>query len=149
VITVILRDDVKGLGRRGEVVEVSDGYARNFLIPKGAAMRSSAGAVAQAETMRRAREVRDARDRGAAEEVAKTLAPLVIRLEAKAGDEGRLFGSVTPADIADAVYAQTGYEIDRRLFEIEDPIKETGLHMVPAKLHTDVKVFLQVDVVGA
>jgi large subunit ribosomal protein L9 len=145
---VILRGEVPGLGKRGEVVDVSDGYARNFLVPRGLAMRSQPGAEAQAGAMRRSREIRDARERGAAEEIARKLAPMVVRVEARAGGEGRLFGSVGPAEISDAVYTQTGFEIDRRIIEVEEPIKSTGLHTVPAKLHSDVKVFLQVEVIG-
>jgi large subunit ribosomal protein L9 len=145
---VILRGEVAGLGKRGEVVLVSDGYARNYLIPRGLAMLSHPGAEAQAAVMRRSREVRDARERAAAEEIARRLAPLTIRVEARAGGEGRLFGSVTAAEVADAVYDQTGFEIDRRVIEIADPIKSVGLHSVPAKLQAEVKVFLQVDVVA-
>jgi large subunit ribosomal protein L9 len=143
---VILRGEVPGLGKRGEVVDVSDGYARNYLVPRGLAMRSQPGAEAQASVMRRSREVRDARERAAAEEIARKLAPMVVRVEARAGSEGRLFGSVGPGEISDAVYSQTGFEIDRRIIEIEEPIKSVGLHSVPAKLHSDVKVFLQVEV---
>jgi large subunit ribosomal protein L9 len=147
-VKVILRGEVPGLGKRGEIVDVSDGYARNFLVPRGLAMRSQPGAEAQAGAMRRSREIRDARERGAAEEIARKLAPMVVRVEARAGGEGRLFGSVGPAEISDAVYSQTGFEIDRRIIEVEEPIKATGLHSVPAKLHSDVKVFLQVEVVA-
>jgi large subunit ribosomal protein L9 len=149
-VKVILRGEVPGLGKRGEVVDVSDGYARNYLVPRGLAMRSQPGAEAQAGAMRRSREIRDARERGAAEEIARKLAPMVVRVEARAGGggEGRLFGSVGPAEISDAVYSQTGFEIDRRIIEVDEPIKTTGLHSVPAKLHSDVKVFLQVEVVG-
>jgi len=147
-VKVILRGEVPGLGKRGEVVDVSDGYARNYLVPRGLAMRSQPGAEAQAGAMRRSREIRDARERGAAEEIARKLAPMVVRVEARAGGEGRLFGSVGSAEISDAVYSQTGFEIDRRIIEVEEPIKSTGLHSVPAKLHSDVKVFLQVEVVG-
>jgi large subunit ribosomal protein L9 len=147
-VKVILRGEVAGLGKRGEIVDVSDGYARNFLVPRGLAMRSHPGAETQAGAMRRSREVRDARERGAAEEIARKLAPMVVRVEARAGGEGRLFGSVGPAEISDAVYSQTGFEIDRRIIEIDEPIKTTGLHSVPAKLHSDVKVFVQVEVVA-
>ena len=145
---VILRGEVAGLGKRGEVVDVSDGYARNYLVPRGLAMRSHPGADAQAGAMRRSREVRVARERVAVEEIARRLAPMVVRVEARAGGEGRLFGSVGPAEISDAVYSQTGFEIDRRIIEIDEPIKTTGLHSVPAKLHSDVKVFVQVEVVA-
>ena len=145
---VILRDDVAGLGRRGEVHDVADGYARNFLLPKGLAMASTQGAEAQAETMRKSRETRDAQERGAAEDIAKTLAPQVFTLSAKTGESGQLFGSVSAAEIADVVYAQTGYELDRRMVELEEPIKSVGLHMVGTALHSDVKIFLQLDVVA-
>jgi large subunit ribosomal protein L9 len=148
VIKVILRDTVRGLGKRGEIVEVSDGYARNYLVPKGLAMRSSAGTESQAASMRASREVRDARDRAAAEEIAKRLAPTVIKVEARASGEGRLFGSVSEADVAEAVYTQTGLEIDRRVIVLDEPIKAVGMHSVPAHLHSDVQVFLQVDVVA-
>jgi large subunit ribosomal protein L9 len=145
-VKVILRGEVPGLGKRGEVVSVSDGYARNYLIPRELAMLSHPGAEAQAATMRRSREVRDARERGAAEEIARRLAPLTVKVEARAGSEGRLFGSITASEIAEAVHQQTGFEIDRRVIDVSEPIKSTGLHSVPAKLHSDVKVFLQVEV---
>lgn len=146
MIRVILRDTVRGLGRRGEVVDVSDGYARNYLLPQHLALRASTGAADQAGAMRKSREQRDARERAAAEEIAKTLAPAVIKVDARASREGRLFGSVSAHDIAEAVYRQTGHEIDRRVIDVEDPIKTTGMHSVPARLHSDVQIFLQVEV---
>ncbi len=145
---VILRGNVTGLGKRGEVLIVSDGYARNYLIPKGLAMRSHQGALGQAAVMKKSAEVKDARERAAAEDIARVLAPMVVKVGARTSGEGRLFGSVTPADVADAVYAQTGFEIDRRLINIEEPIKTTGLYSVPAALHSDVRLFLQVEVVS-
>src|SRR4029453_9931812 len=96
---VILRSDVSALGKRGDILDVSDGYARNYLVPKGLAMKASVGAEAQAASMRRARDLRDAQDRAAAEALATTLVPKVITLAARAGTEGRLFGSVTASDI--------------------------------------------------
>lgn len=148
MIKVILRDTVRGLGKRGELVEVSDGYARNYLLPQGLAMRSSAGAETQAATMRVSRDIKDARYRAAAEEIAKRLAPTVIKIEARAGGEGRLFGSVSEADVVEAVYNQTGLEIDRRTIAMEEPLKSVGMHSVSAHLHNDVQIFLQVDVVA-
>ena len=146
MISVILRGTVPGLGKRGEVVNVSDGYARNYLLPNGLAMRSHPGAEAQAATMRKSREVRDAKERGAAEEVARKIAPVVVKVDARAGSEGRLFGSITAADIAEAVFAQTGFELDRRVIDVSDPIKTVGQHSVPARLHSDVQIFLQIEV---
>src|SRR5207245_10409859 len=106
-VKVILRADVPDVGHKGDVLDVADGYARNFLVPRGLAMAASKGALAQAESMRRARAVRDARDREAAEEIATKLTPLTITIPARAGAEGRLVGSVTPADVASAIDAQS------------------------------------------
>jgi large subunit ribosomal protein L9 len=147
-VRVILRADVANVGHKGDVLDVADGYARNFLVPRGLAMAASKGALAQAESMRRARAVRDARDREAAEEIATKLTPLTITIPARSGAEGRLFGSVTPADVAAAVQAQSGVEVDRRRLHLEEPIRAVGAHEVPLRLHPDVEVRLNVEVVA-
>jgi large subunit ribosomal protein L9 len=146
---LLLRSDVDGLGKKGDLVDVTDGYARNFLVPRGLAIKASKGVEAQAAAMRRSRDLRDAADRSAAEEIAKVLVPQVITVSAKAGAEGRLFGSVTTADVVEAVQAQTGIELDRRHLHIDEPIKSTGTHTVQAKLHTDVEFAITVDVTAA
>ena len=143
---VILRSDVANVGRKGDVLDVSDGYARNYLVPKGLALKATEGALAQAAAMRRARDVKEARDRESAEEIARRLTPVIIRIEARAGSEGRLFGSVTSTDLAEAVAAQAGITIDRRRIHLDDPIKSLGSHEVAVRLHTDVEVRLQVEV---
>ena len=143
---VILRSDVSDLGKRGDILDVSDGYARNYLVPKGLAMRASAGTESQAAGMRRARDLRDAQDRAAAEEVATALVPKVITVSARAGSEGKLFGSVTSADIVTAVEAQTGVKLDRKRVQLDEPIKAVGTHTVPVKLHADVEFPVTVDV---
>jgi large subunit ribosomal protein L9 len=145
---VILRTDVDNLGKRGDILDVSDGYARNYLVPKGLAMKASTGAAAQAASMRRARDLRDAQDRAAAEALATTLVPKVITVAAKAGTEGRLFGSVTANDIAVAVEAQTNVVIDRRKIVLPEPIKTLGTHTVPVKLHADVEFPVTLEVVA-
>jgi large subunit ribosomal protein L9 len=145
---VILRTDVPELGKRGDVLDVADGYARNYLVPKGYAMKATAGAADQAASMRRARDVRDAQDRAAAEALATTLVPRVITVSARAGSEGRLFGSVTAADIAAAIEAQADVQIDRRKLALAEPIKSLGTHIVPAKLHADVEFPVTVEVVA-
>jgi large subunit ribosomal protein L9 len=147
-VRVILRSDIPKLGKRGDITEVSDGYARNYLFPKGLAIVASDGAVSQATAMRRARDLRDAADRTAAEEVARTLVARTITITAKAGSEGRLFGSVTPADVVEAVEAQTGVVLDRRKVS-GDPIKTLGTHTLTAKLHADVEFPVTVEVVKA
>jgi large subunit ribosomal protein L9 len=145
---VILRSDVPELGKRGDILDVADGFARNYLVPKGLAMKATAGATAQAASMRRARDLRDAQDRSAAETLATTLVPKVITLTARAGSEGRLFGSVTAADISAAIEAQTSAQIDRRKLVLPEPIKSLGTHVVPAKLHADVEFPVTVEVVA-
>lgn len=146
---VILRSDMAGLGKRGDIVDVADGHARNYLLPRGLALKASPGAVDQAARMRRARDLRDAADRDAAQTIAQTLVPKVITIAVKAGQGGRLFGSVTTHDVADAVEAQTGIHLDRRTLHVDDPIKVVGQHSVTARLHHDVQFPITVDVVPA
>ena len=146
---VVLRSDIDNLGKRGDIREVSDGYARNYLLPKGHAIVAGSGVDAQAIAMRRARDRKDARDREAGESVARVLVPAVIRIPARAGAEGKLFGSVTAADVVDAVAAQTGIELDRRRLHLEEPIRSLGVHEVPVKLHADVEFRVTIDVVRA
>ncbi len=146
---VVLRSDHDLLGKRGDIIEVSDGYARNYLLPKGLAIVATDGVTAQARAMRRARDSRDARDREAAETVARKLVAMVIRVPAKAGSGGKLFGSVTAGDIVDAIAAQTEVQLDRRRMRLPEPIKTLGTHEVPVKLHADVEFQVTVDVVKA
>ena len=145
---VILRSDLDGLGKRGDIVDVAAGHARNFLLPKGHAIAASDGAVEQAGRMRKARDQRDSSAREAATQIASTLVPKVITVASKAGPEGKLFGSVTSGDIVAAVLEQTEIELDRRDIEI-DSIKTTGQHTVTASLHSDVSFPITIDVVAA
>ncbi len=145
---VVLRSDVDKLGKRGDMIDVADGYARNYLLPKGHAILASNGVTAQASAMRRARDLRDARDRESAELVARTLVPMVIRIPARSGPGGKLFGSVTAADVADAVAAQAKVSLDRRRLQMEEPIKSLGTHEIPVKLHADVEFPVTVEVVS-
>ena len=144
---VILRSDVANVGKKGDIVDVADGYARNYLVPRGFAMKATDGAVAQASAMRKARDVKDARDRDASEQVARSLVAGVFKVAAKAGPDGRLFGSVTTTDVAGAVQEQTGVELDRRRLHIDEPIKTVGTHEVLVRLHSDVEFRLTVEVV--
>jgi large subunit ribosomal protein L9 len=146
---VILRSDHAGLGKRGDIVDVSDGHARNHLLPHGLAMPASDGAVNQAKVMRRARDLRDAADRESAETVAKTLVAKVIEITAKAGAGDRLYGSVTAADVVTAVKAQTNIELDRRKLILPDSIKTLGEYTVTAKLHSDVEFPITIQVLKA
>ncbi len=145
---VVLRDDVDTLGHKGDIVEVADGYARNFLVPRGLAMRASKGVVAQADAMRRNRAARDARERARAEEIAGRLTGSRITVTARAGEGGKLFGSITTADLAQAITAAADAEIDRRSIQLDEPLKELGDVEVPVRLHPDVTASVTVEVVA-
>lgn len=144
---VILRADIQGVGRRGDIVNVSDGHGRNYLLPKGLAIVASEGAVNQATAMRRARDLREASDRAAAQTIAEALAAKTITIQAKAGNEGRLFGSVTAADVAAALEEQAGVVLDRKHIE-GAPIRTTGSHSVVVRLHADVECSVNLSVVA-
>jgi large subunit ribosomal protein L9 len=148
-VKVVLRADVAQVGKKGDIVDVSDGYGRNYLLPKGLAFRATGGVEDQAAKMRQSRDVRDASDRAAAQDVATALVPKVVTITARAGAEGKLFGSVSTAEIADAVTEQTGVEIDRRQLHLDEPIKTLGTHLVPAKLHAEVEFPITVEVVAS
>lgn len=143
---IVLRADVDDVGKKGDILDVADGFARNYLLPRGHAIKATRGVEAQAGAMRRSRDIKDARDRESAEVVARTLVPLVIKVSAKAGSEGKLFGSVTAADVVAAVAEQSGITLDRRKVHLEDPIRSIGTHEVPVRLHNDVQFRVTVEV---
>ena len=143
---VILRSNVEGVGNTGDVVEVANGYAQNFLMPKGLAMRATEGAVSQAADMKRSRDLQDLKQREVAEEAAKRLEAVAISIQARVGQDDQLYGSVTTSDIAEAVQAQTGIELDRRNMSLEEPIRQVGTHQVEMRLHPEVRAQLTVEV---
>jgi large subunit ribosomal protein L9 len=144
---LILNQDVAGLGAPGDVVEVKDGYGRNFLVPRGFAQLWTKGADKQIATIRRAREVREVRDTAQAGEIATQLADLTVKLPARSGEGGRLFGSVTAADVVEAVSKAGGPKLDRRLVQLTSPIKSLGQHTVTVKVHPEVEASLTIEVV--
>ena len=143
---VILRSNVEGVGNTGDVVEVANGYAQNFLMPKGLAMRATEGAVSQAAAMKRSRDLLDLKQREVAEEAAQRLEAVAISIQARVGQDDQLYGSVTTSDIAEAVQAQTGIELDRRNMSLEEPIRQVGTHQVEMRLHPEVRAQLTVEV---
>ena len=145
---VVLRADVEGLGRKGDVCEVAAGFARNYLVPKGLALKSSPGAERQAEAMRRSAALRRAADRADAEEIAVRLAPAALSVAARAAETGHLYGSVGPADIVAAVEEQVGAVVDPAAVMLETPIREVGSHTVLFHLHADVEVPVTVEVIA-
>src|SRR5919204_6076710 len=132
---VLFKKDVADVGKAGQVKEVADGYARNFLIPRGLAVPASAAALKQVADVQAAAVRRAAEDEQAARDLKHRLEAEPIILEAKAGSQGRLYGSVTTADIAAAIQRQVGASVDRRDLEIKEPIRHVGLHQVTARLH--------------
>ncbi len=146
---VLLREDVDGVGRRGDMVTVSDGYARNFLLPNGQAFKATDTMEGQAASMRRARDLRSAASEEAARAQAAVLGGATITIAARAGSTGRLFGSVTAHEIAEAVAAQKGVEIDHASIGLNEPIKSVGSVEVPIHLYGDVSVQVAVEVTAA
>jgi large subunit ribosomal protein L9 len=146
---LILTQEVSGLGAPGDVVEVAGGYGRNYLVPRGLAMRWSRGAEKQIESIKRARAAREIRSVEDAKAAAERLAGLRVRMQTRAGSGGRLFGSISTADIAAAVKNAGGPELDRRKIEVGNPIKTIGAHQVAVRLHPEVSATVEVEVVGA
>ena len=146
---IILTHEVSGLGAAGEVVDVRDGYARNYLVPRGFAIRWTKGGEKDVEQIRRARKIREIATIEQANEVKGRLEGLTVRLSTRAGEAGRLFGSVTPADVASAIKAAGGPDVDKRRIELGTPIKTLGAHQVSVRLHSDVAAKLGVEVVAA
>jgi large subunit ribosomal protein L9 len=145
---VILSDDVETLGKKGDVVTVADGYARNFLVPKGLAMHATKGALKQAEVMQRARAERDEREKEEAAQKVAHLGSSPVYISARAGEGGKLFGSVTNSDVARAIEDQLEEVIDRRHVRLEDPIRTLGTHQVEVKLHEEVNALVTVEVIA-
>ncbi len=146
---VLLRNDVQGIGRRGDIVNVSDGYARNFLFPSGYALKATEGMEGQATAMRRARDLRYAQSEESARVQADALREATITIAARAGSTGRLFGSVSVHEIAEAIAAQKGIELNREAIVLPEPIKVLGVTEVPIELFGDVSVSVSVEVTSA
>jgi large subunit ribosomal protein L9 len=146
---LILTQEVSGLGSPGDVVEVKDGYGRNYLVPRGLALRWTRGGEKQVATIRRAREIREIADFDQAKAVQQQLEALKVDLKARAGESGRLFGAVTLAEVVEAVNAAGGPKLDRRRVEIGNPIKALGAHQVSVRLHPEVAATVTVNVVAA
>ena len=145
---VILIQDVKDIGKSGEVVNVADGHARNFLFPRHLAQEATEGALKHVEQRIKTEKVKAAKLKAAAEELAQKLGGAKISVKAKAGTEGRLYGAVTSKEIADAVQAQTGLEVEKRKFDLGEPIKQLGTLEIHAKINPEVTATLHVTVVA-
>ena len=146
MMEVILRDDVRSVGKAGELVRVKPGYARNYLLPQGLAYEATEGNKKRIAAETRARSTRLAAEQAGAEAFAAQLGQLDLQLKGNAGEEGRLFGSITAQDIA-AALAEAGHEVDRRRIELDQPIKTLGEHTVSVRLHPEVHASVRVTVV--
>jgi large subunit ribosomal protein L9 len=145
---LILTQEVEGLGGPGEIVEVKDGYGRNYLVPRGLAIGWTKGAEKQIQTIKRARDARAIKGKEHASEVKNQLEGLAVKLDVKAGGTGRLFGAVTPADVAGAIKSAGGPLVEKRAIEIAAPIKTTGKHEVSVQLHPEVAATVNLEVVA-
>jgi len=148
-VKIILNQEVRGLGAPGDIVEVADGYGRNYLLPRNLARLATPGAVRQAEGIRARRIEREIADLEQARTVAAHLESLRVVIPAKAGKEGRLFGSITTPQIVDAVAKTGGTQIDRRRIQLDTAIKNTGPHQITVRLHPEVEATMTVEVVPA
>ncbi|WP_030206817.1 50S ribosomal protein L9 [Streptomyces bikiniensis] len=146
---IILTHEVSGLGAAGDVVDVKDGYARNYLVPRGFAIRWTKGGEKDVAQIRRARKIHEIVTIEQANEIKAQLEGTKVRLAVRSGDAGRLFGSVTPADIASAIKTAGGPDVDKRRVELGSPIKTLGSHQVSVRLHPEVAAKLGVEVVAA
>ncbi len=144
---VLLMQNVPGVGNAGEVKKVSDGYARNYLLPRKLAVVATDGAIKQSEAIKQAVVRREAKTRAEAEELAKLIEQVTLTFHAKAGEGDRLFGSITSADIVDALAREKGITVDKRKVELSSPLKDLGAHQVAIKLHPEVvaKVMVAVE----
>ncbi|MFL5402582.1 MAG: 50S ribosomal protein L9 [Gemmatimonadales bacterium] len=147
MIEVILREDIQSLGQVGQLVRVKPGYARNYLLPQGLAYEATEGNKKRIAAETRVRAARNQAERGEAERLAATLGGVNLTLSGKAGEEGKLFGSITSQDVADAL-ARQGHTVDRRRIELDHPIKTIGDHTVAIRLHPEVRAELRVSVVA-
>jgi large subunit ribosomal protein L9 len=143
---VLLRNDVRGVGRRGDIVEVKSGYARNFLLPSGAAMKASSSTEAQASSMRKSRDLRDAASREAAEAQRTIIEAQTLSIAARASANGRLFGSVTEADVVNALRTATGISLDRHAIHMTEHLKEVGTATVTATIFDGVDATINVEI---
>ncbi|MFD7610067.1 50S ribosomal protein L9 [Streptomyces sp. NPDC059828] len=146
---IILTHEVSGLGAAGDVVDVKDGYARNYLVPRGFAIRWTKGGEKDVAQIRRARKIHEIATIEQANEVKAKLEGVKVRLAVRSGDAGRLFGSVTPADIASAIKSAGGPDVDKRRVELGSPIKTLGSHQVSVRLHPEVAAKLGIEVIAA
>jgi len=145
---IILTTDVDGLGQKGEVVDVADGYARNYLVPKAKAIKATRGALKEAQALRRSREEAQRVAKAAASQIAEALADSRVIVAARSADEGKLFGSIGARNVAEAIASYTGVQVEPQIIMLTGPIKEIGQHEVTLRPHPEVEFNLTLDVIA-
>lgn len=143
---VILTEDLKGAGKKGDIVDVRDGYGRNFLLPRGLALPVSEGNIKRFEHILKGYEKKKERSLKTASEMKARVEDTVLTIKMKAGQDGRLFGSVTPADLAETIKKTTGFDVDKRDIRVEEPIKSTGMHTFSVHLEKDINATVRIEV---
>ncbi len=143
---VILTEDLKGTGKKGEVIDVRDGYGRNFLLPRGLALPASEGNIKRFEHIIKDYEKKKERNLKTAADMKAKLEDMTLTIKMKAGQDGRLFGSVTPSDIAETIKKSTGFDVDKKNIRIEEPIKSTGMHTFVVHLEKDINATVKIEV---
>jgi large subunit ribosomal protein L9 len=145
-VRVILKKDVDKMGKAGQLLEVSDGHARNFLIPKGWAEEATEGKIADLRTRQQNRKVKEDKEKRSAEEAKKLVQDKVVRVSASGGENGKLFGSVTAAQVAEALEAQYGVKADKRNIKLPEPVKQPGIHAISVRFHAGVQADMSLSV---
>lgn len=145
---IILNADLDNLGRKGDVIEVKGGYARNFLLPRNLAVLATKGALREAENVRKVREERNQRDVSSAQETAERISSTALKISARAGEDGHLFGSITAAEIAERLSESLGTEFDRRKIHLQESIRSLGVHEFEVRLHPDVVARGSIEIVS-
>jgi large subunit ribosomal protein L9 len=145
---VILREDVTALGNQGSVVDINDGYARNYLIPRGMAIEATGSALRTLELQKSQWQKKEAKDLAEAKKIAEQLSAKVLRMTADAGENGKLYGSITAHHITEKLAKEWNVALDKRKVQIEEPIRSLGFHKVPLKLHRDLSIELELEVIA-
>jgi large subunit ribosomal protein L9 len=145
---VILKEDIKGVGKKGELINASDGYARNYLFPKGLAMEATEGNLAMLKEKKDAQKFKKDNERNEAQELAKKVSGLVVKFSVKTGEGGRLFGSITSKDIAEEIKKQHKIDVDKRKIVLDEPIKASGTYNLEVKVYPEISAKIKVEVAG-
>lgn len=145
---VILKEDIKGVGKKGELINASEGYARNYLLPRGLALEGTEGNLAMLKEKKDSQKFKKENEQKEAQDLAKKLTGIVVKFKVKAGEGGRLFGSITSKDVAEEIKKQHGFDVDKKKIVLDEPIKSAGTYNVEVKVYPEVSAKIKVEVAG-